>query len=463
MDITDLQDRLRAFAAERGWEPFHTPKNLATALGVEVAELAEVFQWLTPEQSQAIAGDALLAQRVADEAADVLLYLVQLCDHTGVDLDDAVEHKLARNASRHPPPHPGRPAAARTRPQQQVHALVDWENVQPREDELRDAIANVTHVWLFHGPQQRHVDASYGSFGERVTPVCIARTGKNALDFHLTFYIGYIAARHPDAAFVVVSNDQGYAPMIEHAVQLGFDVRLEGFSRSTAPARRGSRKTAAARTGAAGKAAAKNTRSRGGAKAVPETAAAAPAPGKRSRRGAATSKSGSGAATSPAQPDAGTASPVAKKAAKTTSKKAAKVAKAAETSRQADAAATPAAGKPTRKRGRTATLEAAAPAAEAAAPAPATATATASRGRAAKKKKGDAAAGQGDASPNGMIALALMAEPPGRRSPNRKGLLRFIRRLLPDGGHESTALAALDALQAAGVVALDGQDVRYLR
>ena len=75
MDLKALQTTLREFAAEREWQPFHTPKNLAMALVVEAAELAEIFQWMTPEQSQAARGDLVLQEQVADEVADVLLYL----------------------------------------------------------------------------------------------------------------------------------------------------------------------------------------------------------------------------------------------------------------------------------------------------------------------------------------------------------------------------------------------------
>jgi NTP pyrophosphatase (non-canonical NTP hydrolase) len=78
LDLKALQTTLREFAAEREWQPFHTPKNLAMALMVEAAELAEIFQWMTPEQSQAARGDLMLQEQVADEVADVLLYLVQI-------------------------------------------------------------------------------------------------------------------------------------------------------------------------------------------------------------------------------------------------------------------------------------------------------------------------------------------------------------------------------------------------
>lgn len=210
---------------------------------VEAAELAGVFQWLTPEQSQAVQRDTVLQSQVADELADVLLYLVQLADHTGVDLEHATERKLARNASRHPPARPGLPVgAALATSVVETHVLVDWENVQPGEDDIRALVPDVTDLWLFHGPLQRQVGAQHASFGDRVTPVKIARAGKNALDFHLSFYMGYIAARHPDARFVVLSNDKGYAPMIEHAAELGFATRQLGFGARAVAARTQSRR-----------------------------------------------------------------------------------------------------------------------------------------------------------------------------------------------------------------------------
>ena len=102
MDIQALQATLRAFAAERNWAPFHTPKNLSMALMVEVAELMELFQWMRPEESCAARSDAALQTRIGEELADVLLYLVQLADHTGVDLQAAVQDKLQKNALKHP-------------------------------------------------------------------------------------------------------------------------------------------------------------------------------------------------------------------------------------------------------------------------------------------------------------------------------------------------------------------------
>ncbi|SEK86104.1 NTP pyrophosphatase, house-cleaning of non-canonical NTPs [Roseateles sp. YR242] len=102
MDIVDLQLRLRAFAQAREWEPFLTPKNLAMALVVEAAELVEIFQWKTAEES--ISLDAASQEHLGEEIADVLMYLLQIADRSGVDVASAVERKLRLNAIKYPAP-----------------------------------------------------------------------------------------------------------------------------------------------------------------------------------------------------------------------------------------------------------------------------------------------------------------------------------------------------------------------
>lgn len=104
LDVAGLQRRLAGFAAARGWEPYHTPKNLAAALSVEAAELVEIFQWLTPEESAAVMEDPESAHRVRDEAADVLAYLLQFCEVLGVDVLEALRDKIDRNEQRFPAP-----------------------------------------------------------------------------------------------------------------------------------------------------------------------------------------------------------------------------------------------------------------------------------------------------------------------------------------------------------------------
>lgn len=102
--LEQLRRRLGEFAAARRWEPFHTPKNLAAALSVEAAELLEIFQWLTPEQADAVMQDPDRAHRVRDEVADVLAYLLQFCTAVGVDPVEALAAKIERNEERFPVP-----------------------------------------------------------------------------------------------------------------------------------------------------------------------------------------------------------------------------------------------------------------------------------------------------------------------------------------------------------------------
>ena len=98
--LTDLRDAMRRFAAERDWDRFHTPKNLAMALSGEAGELIEHFQWLTAEESASL--PAPVRDEVALELADVLLYLVRLGDVLGIDLAEAARRKIAINAQRYP-------------------------------------------------------------------------------------------------------------------------------------------------------------------------------------------------------------------------------------------------------------------------------------------------------------------------------------------------------------------------
>ena len=98
--LTGLRDRLRQFAAERSWEQFHTPKNLAMSAAIEAAEIMEHFQWLTPAQSVSLTE----SQRVdvAHEIADVMLYLIRLADVLDIDPIAAAREKIALNARKYP-------------------------------------------------------------------------------------------------------------------------------------------------------------------------------------------------------------------------------------------------------------------------------------------------------------------------------------------------------------------------
>lgn len=98
--LQTLARQLQQFADARDWGPFHSPKNLASALVVEAGELLEHFQWLTEHQSRQLAPEH--KQAVAHEMADVLLYLVQLSTVLGIDLMDAARSKMVINAQKYP-------------------------------------------------------------------------------------------------------------------------------------------------------------------------------------------------------------------------------------------------------------------------------------------------------------------------------------------------------------------------
>jgi len=98
--LEQIKIRLREFAAERDWDQFHSPKNLSMALIVEAAELVEHFQWLTEEQSQNLPADKLA--EVAQEIADIQIYLIRLADKLGVDMEKAVNAKIVLNEIKYP-------------------------------------------------------------------------------------------------------------------------------------------------------------------------------------------------------------------------------------------------------------------------------------------------------------------------------------------------------------------------
>lgn len=196
------------------------------------------------------------------------------------------------------------------------HVLVDYENVQPSIEDLLKLAPKLTDVWLFHGPNQIKRAEQLKAAHERVTLVPHSGKGKNALDFHLSFYLGYVAAKHPDATLLVVANDKGYDSMLAHAKLLGFTATRMGFKAKTAPAAKKATpaKKAVAKKAAPAKSAAPVAASVAAAPAakVPPTAkkaAAKPAPAKKAPAKKVAAKK------APNTPAPAKAVPVAKKAA----------------------------------------------------------------------------------------------------------------------------------------------------
>ncbi len=99
-DLEEIKLKVRHFADQRDWNQFHSPKNLVMALGVEAAELSEIFQWLTEEQSGQLSEE--MRARVADEIADVQVYLVRLADRLEIDIASSVTAKMKKNEAKYP-------------------------------------------------------------------------------------------------------------------------------------------------------------------------------------------------------------------------------------------------------------------------------------------------------------------------------------------------------------------------
>lgn len=99
-ELAEFKQRFRSFVAERDWEQFHSPKNLAMALAGEAGELLELFQWLTQDESRNLPDEA--KQAVAFEIADIQIYLATLADRLGIDIGPAVAEKMKLNAQKYP-------------------------------------------------------------------------------------------------------------------------------------------------------------------------------------------------------------------------------------------------------------------------------------------------------------------------------------------------------------------------
>lgn len=98
--LGEISRSLAAFATERDWDQFHTPKNLSMALAVEVAEIMEIFQWQSAEESLSLPAEKL--EHLQEELADAFIYLVRLADIASIDLLEAARAKIQKNHSRYP-------------------------------------------------------------------------------------------------------------------------------------------------------------------------------------------------------------------------------------------------------------------------------------------------------------------------------------------------------------------------
>lgn len=101
-DINTVKDLLLQFRDARNWRQFHTLKNLIISLNLEAAELLELTQWKRDEELAALKSDGEFRQALKDECADVFLYLLLIADDAGIDLIEAAQEKIKKNAVRYP-------------------------------------------------------------------------------------------------------------------------------------------------------------------------------------------------------------------------------------------------------------------------------------------------------------------------------------------------------------------------
>lgn len=230
MDLNQLQQTLRVFATQRNWGPFHTPKNLAMALMVEAAELAEIFQWMTPAQSMTAHRDPTLHEKIADEVADVLLYLLQLADHSAIDVPRAVLRKMLKNARKHPV----------SLTQKSTHVLLDWHTVQPSEPALQQLAPATASLRILHGQHPPSFAARFPSFSHRQLLQALPAADPAARDFYLAFHLGDIAIQHPMAHVLLLSADEHFDELLEHASTLGLtSTRVASIDPGATPTRAG--------------------------------------------------------------------------------------------------------------------------------------------------------------------------------------------------------------------------------
>ncbi|HEB32819.1 MAG TPA: nucleotide pyrophosphohydrolase [Spirochaetes bacterium] len=100
--MEQLKMKVKKFRDERNWKKFHDPKNLSIALAVESAELQELFLWKSGSGVRQLLSSEKGKQKVKDELADILIYLLYLSDESGIDLSEAVRAKLSLNNKKYP-------------------------------------------------------------------------------------------------------------------------------------------------------------------------------------------------------------------------------------------------------------------------------------------------------------------------------------------------------------------------
>ena len=101
-NIDELKSLIEAFVDERDWKQFHNPKNISMAISIEAAELMELFQWLTLDESKEVLKLGKVRENAIDEIADVMIYAIAFCNRNNIDISDAIRKKMEKNVNKYP-------------------------------------------------------------------------------------------------------------------------------------------------------------------------------------------------------------------------------------------------------------------------------------------------------------------------------------------------------------------------
>ncbi len=101
-EIKNLHNLIDEFVRERNWESYHSPKNLAMSISIEAAELMEIFQWLTIEESNEVKNDPAIKEHVGEELADVINYALRMARVMDIDISKEVIDKIEKNKKKYP-------------------------------------------------------------------------------------------------------------------------------------------------------------------------------------------------------------------------------------------------------------------------------------------------------------------------------------------------------------------------
>lgn len=100
--LQEIKEKISQFIRKREWEQYHSPKNISMSIAIEAAELMEHFQWLSPEESRKLLGNAARRAEIEDELADIAIYVLDFCNLFSIEIEKIILRKLGKTAKKYP-------------------------------------------------------------------------------------------------------------------------------------------------------------------------------------------------------------------------------------------------------------------------------------------------------------------------------------------------------------------------